>query len=466
MESDSEEPVNVEQEREIAVFRSYCALKNVMDAIMFCVENSDHELMKPVQNKHASHSRNLYRRFRGERTLSSSEGEESGSPFFDEGKGDKYSEMAAKKTFENFQQSYQEEVGLKLDKARENLAHLQPMTYRMEILEDIFSLLFLSHEDFCESIGSFEFDSDPDDDDNKHANVERVYSDRMNLSIISEEDFLDDSIGEKRKLSPRVSANSLGSPSKNVTQNTTVSTDYDEPFVEKSSKGSVAASVALKKVKVHAKNNSSSSHLTSISDKNILSNETQKRIISFLNSKQNRPIGFLLNDYLVRDILHFLKNSLSDLNESRLFLAKSSGRPKAKKTASSKVKESIEKALCGENLTTVKDEEILRRSTRLTQFVSEAWWRFQLIVPQEVPKSAHVILPQPVHLAEGDVSLLSSFEEQSFHSEGKLFLKRRVHFLNFFTPNHFTFYTNVMILYSNIRFQSSLLNELVHWFPA
>ena len=105
-----------EQERDIAVFYSFLALKEVMDGLWYAIQLS-HGLTDETCGKEALVEPRVARR------LDMFEGED------------------------RSEQLYQELVQDRFHRAKEYLSDLYPLHYRLEILEDIFSLLFLTSKD-------------------------------------------------------------------------------------------------------------------------------------------------------------------------------------------------------------------------------------------------------------------------------------------------------------------------------
>ena len=107
-----------EQERDIAIFYSFLALKEVMEGLWCAIQ-----LTHGTLPEEASGRRGVPTEPRVARRLDMS-GEEGRS-----------------------EQVYQELVQERFHRAREYLSDLYPLHYRLEVLEDIFSLLFLTSED-------------------------------------------------------------------------------------------------------------------------------------------------------------------------------------------------------------------------------------------------------------------------------------------------------------------------------
>ncbi|KAL8592591.1 hypothetical protein ACOMHN_026521 [Nucella lapillus] len=149
--SGSKEPISAEQEHDICIYRSYCAIKCIMDALVFCFENSQLALMNPVRIKTIPKSKHLYKAISVDAftSVSSSEGDESSTPSggpADKPSGEEHkSEMNGEVSGASFKETYQQQVWQRIQQAREHLQHLYPLAYRVEILENIFSLLFCRH---------------------------------------------------------------------------------------------------------------------------------------------------------------------------------------------------------------------------------------------------------------------------------------------------------------------------------
>nr|KAG5710770.1 hypothetical protein BaRGS_035172 [Batillaria attramentaria] len=158
-----------------------------MEAILFCYENSNLDLMNPISMKAVLKPRHLSKAFSCD-TLSSSEGDESSSPSggrSEEGVAPKLSatNLAAGMSF---QEVYRRRVWQRIQQAREHLQHLYPLTYRVEVLENIFSLLFCRHSDIMDGALSVEGDSD---DEAEGYDSKKGSSENLNMSTVSEEDL-------------------------------------------------------------------------------------------------------------------------------------------------------------------------------------------------------------------------------------------------------------------------------------
>ncbi|XP_035827727.1 zinc finger FYVE domain-containing protein 26 [Aplysia californica] len=427
-QKDQPEAINVEQQRDIAIFRSYCALKNVMDALLFSADNSDHELMNPVKVKRTVKVKSLQRNFMMEQSLSSSEGDDSSSPGLNmESKSEGDTAEKCHGDSDQFLQSYENMVTKKLKEAKEHLSHIQPLTFRLEILENIFSLLFVTHEDLLEHVsGTSEPDSGDENDDSKRSSSVDIAHDSLNMSLVSEDETVgDDSLFEKAKsLSPAPSSPLVPSP-----QPASSGVDYDEPFVDPLEKTKSLSPVA-------ETNQSSYFTLDSKLQKKVVEETSKQKLrdeIKTLTKKVKRkrkressseqssyPQGFLGNEYLVRDILHLLKDAAADLNAAKFSL---SGkvvdmiRRDSTKYSPVKLDPELEKVLQSSSITTIQPETLQKRITKLMQAVHEAWWRFQLVSHEAFPKQPGRILVEKITVTDDDINFLPLCDRKVFSSD-------------------------------------------------
>ncbi|KAI8788313.1 zinc finger FYVE domain-containing protein 26 [Biomphalaria glabrata] len=408
------EPINIEQQKDLAVYRSFCAIKNVMDALVFCFSNFEHKLMNPVHIKRLVKTKRLDQHFLSDHQVSSSEGEDSSSPFLRllkqpiEGDGTKLSS----ETSETFIQLYHETVTKKLRETRNHLAQLQPLTYRLEVLENIFSLLFVTHEDLQDVL---DLETDDENDDIKKSSFENL--DSLNISLFSDEE-------PAPKVSPPKISKSVEETVKSFPlPKTSSSLDYDIPFVDSNSQpayDTLPESSYFTLEFEHLKK--AEQYNQKISPENtILSKKKRKRRRSNSESSPNLLLGFLANEYLVRDLLHLLKTALADMNAAKFSIqsklstvsSKELNRPSKQRL----VDPALEAALQGSLKTSIQPEQLVQRTTKLTQAIHEAWWRFQLVAHDAIPREAGHILPERVIVTDSDIHFLPACDGQVFATD-------------------------------------------------
>ncbi|CAG5123694.1 unnamed protein product, partial [Candidula unifasciata] len=412
----SPEPINIEQQKDIAIYRSYCAIKNVMDAVMFCVNNFEHDLMNP-----------LHKNFTTEQSVSSSEGEDSSNGA--EACPSESERAKQKEDSQQFVQLYEQMVTMRLKETRDHLAQLQPLNYRLEVMENIFSLLFVTHEDICDPNGFAELEPSDDNEGSKLGSSDNL---PLESSILSEEDSpQDEQLLEQSKSEAKPGDRSPPSPTTGVVHERSrgASLDYDMPYIDPYQKhnDSVAFSEPPQ-----------SSYFTASPEIQNRASEFKKPVLEIFKQAHRESVqlarkprkkrkrldsepapdtivGFLCNEYVVRDILHLLKDALSDLNIAKFAL---SGKtfdlakrdifraPKSKQPSVPSVDLNLEPILQVHIPTSILPESLPKRITKLTQAVHEAWWRFQLIAHEAFPRQPFQILPEQVFVADNDINAL------------------------------------------------------------
>lgn len=386
-QSSQSSDINIERWRDISIFSGYCAIRNVMDAIYFCVDYSDSNLMNPVHKKdYRSHS-----------LLSSSDsGNENGhSKSFD-----------SKKC--NLQEIYTKNVTEKLLSTREYLSKLQPLTYRVEILQDIFSLLFVNHECIQESAFYEDIESeDCDDDRSRHSTADDIH-----IHNISE-----DSLTSPEILSPTIDQQQVFILP-NDDAGTMLVGSYDEPFENKKTmrklvtrRNSFTRQISNQKLD-RATDEITDTHVRNMSSDNLNDKFTDlptENVVSETGSTFSTDsslglfnLGFLNNEYLVRDILNLLKDALFDLESAQFQIRGSSPeknnsqRKKLPKDSCYKIIVSLEEPLTNIIQCSVTKETLHSKVSKLRTFISEASWRFQLVCHDKIPKKPGEVLLGPV----------------------------------------------------------------------
>lgn len=374
--------VHIERRRDISIYTGYCAIKNVMDAVYFCAECVHEKLVNPVQEPNSVTPL--------EHMISSmmSSGESGISD-----------------TGYNFQEEYSKNVTEKLNSAKLSLSKLQPLTFRTEILENIFSLLFLSHEDIQESSAIFDSDSDMEDDERRRGDTIVGHA-SLSQSLLSEGSTSSPSYSvDERTMSEEV----IEEVSSSYTGG------YDEPFVE------VVSEVKPKRLERSASQDKSSrsaylERLNSLKEKlaHQKGGSGNGSTISTGSTSNCQKLGFLCNEYLVRDILLMLKECLVDVTSARFQLL-----GKEKETLGKSVKAVIdvrlEEPLSRLVQSSVDKDALQRHVTQLQQFVSEAQWRFQLVCHENIPQTPGMVLAKPISFSheENDEEMAFSLQQKN-----------------------------------------------------
>ncbi|XP_076098495.1 uncharacterized protein LOC143068375 isoform X2 [Mytilus galloprovincialis] len=391
-ETDQSLDINIERWRDISIFSGYCAVKNVMDAVYFCIDYSDGKMTNPIQRKdYRSHS-----------ILSNSDA------------SSVQSKTSSEFIKSNFQNIYTKNVFEKLKSACEYLSKLQPLTYRVEIIEDIYSLLFVNHECIQESAFYEEFDSDEDfkEDDYRRNNAEE----NSRISTFSE-----DSLTSPEPASPRNEKKVFDLTNDEL--KSSLAGSYDEPFMERHPK-------KVDKIKKITSNYNGFTDSDNLQKLGKNKTEISKRSKGMYNNRITEPtlenracendstfstdsslglisVGFLNNEYLVRDILDMLKDALLDL-EGALFHVRgsyseksSSSKKSSKKQTCNKIIVSIEEPLTNIVQCSVTKESLQTRISSLRHYIHEANWKYQLVCHEKIPREPGEVLLEPIVVSMG-----------------------------------------------------------------
>lgn len=370
----------LEQEVDAAIYQGFRAIKYVMDAISFAADPTNwddtsetvvayHRMMSVggssdvdidmSQFKNLSSAQLLKRSEETFTSLSSSVSEFCTSPL------------------DMLQNVYEQNVVRKLQMAAEYVHRIFPLAFRIEILENLFSLLFVTYQDVAES-------SEPSDSGEQGSEGGTQEA--------------TEGTGAATPTTPRSpSANSIGGmlkcyPSESkqralFTQVPCGNADQDVQYFQ-SETSSDAGAVA--------ENHDTFQHLQQTPLIKMSSEAQDKRkesessptleiktgksgscsVNSGASSGGSKHIGFLVHEYIVRDLLMTLRDSLVDLSACRYSLLAQGSIPESDGDA-----RHLQALLDGVVTTSVENAQLTQRISRLTQYVSEALWRFQLVSP-------------------------------------------------------------------------------------
>ena len=383
---------SLDQKRDIAIYTGYCVLKSVMDAIMFCLESEETRLMKPVNN----YSR---RRINRLTSYSSNETDASGlsrhasSERLDVDVNTAKDESLTEEGVIDVQGLYRKHVTEKLNCAKSYLAKMQPLTFRVEMMENVFSLLFLTHEDIQETVMS-EYNSDEVDD--------KSFRSSTGTGVDSPSPRIHDSISFEI---PKVAIETTPDNISNMA--------YDVPFedIQKQKKKPGLDIVQVEQKLEKVKENIAKKSENLFSKKLPIPRESHRSSfsenISSVSNCSNWSLdhfGFVLNEYLVRDILALLKDSLLDVSAARFQLYGSRQDSRERVRASQEVKDTgsndldpeIEESLSYILKSSISKDSLQKRITQLQKYTSEAQWRYQLVVNDHIPKQVGEVLKEQV----------------------------------------------------------------------
>ena len=128
-----------EQERDIGIYQAFCAIKLVMDALYLCADKKSSQLSQDESSLKRSPSR--------KKSVSSCRRLISDS---DKDQIEEVKSLDLPLLADNPDESFELGIKKRLHKAADFLSLIQPLNFRLEILENIFSLLFLKYEDITE----------------------------------------------------------------------------------------------------------------------------------------------------------------------------------------------------------------------------------------------------------------------------------------------------------------------------
>jgi zinc finger FYVE domain-containing protein 26 len=366
-------PISIEQERDIAIYRSYCALKHFMDAMYFCADNSNcmprmSSVINDLECKDQGH---------GEQDL-------------------------------NFQEIYDMFVTRKLKAGKEQVSKLHPLSYRVETLENTFSLLFMTQEDVQEAV-ILHTDSGEDMPEDPNCSIDCADSAMLSIdsnlhslnstyetiseSELDDHDKLTMITNKLWRISRLKSENDLDVSVKLDSSAVEIgNVSYDEPFQN---------STARVERKVRRERSSTPGRKSSTEGKSEVKNHVEDLSnISTGSTSSTYKIGFIANQYIVRDFLAMLNECLLELDSAMYRLIGE----KVDMKESLGTSKSIQKALNRHMKCTVSEDNLQSRISRLRQYVSEAQWRFQLVSHDQIPSEPGKVLSTPFREEAAEIS--------------------------------------------------------------
>lgn len=303
---------------------------------------------------------------------------------------------------------YKENVITKLDAARDYLATIHPLRFRVELLENIFSMLFLTNEDICEHSNVHSDSGDEGAVDSRTHSRNASHS-SANSFALKENSGLVTADGAGHFLSISDENVMLWSDKTSSTANTSVETVTGRATVQ--TKDPLLSRVEqYPKKEVSGQRESFAIHKVGLKDEASSIVVDPRRtsgntsVTSAASNTSTYKVGFLVNEYIVRDILHLLKESLGELNSTRFKLT-NSGRdsPTEASIISMNERREMEPLLDKCIASDVPAEKLPQRISKLQQCVSEATWRFQLASHDWLPAEVGEIAVDPAKIKDGEI---------------------------------------------------------------
>ena len=243
--------------------------------------------------------------------------------------------------------SWECHVTQKLLSARKYLSELFPLTYRVEILEDLFSLLFVRHEHFQTNGGGAMSDSGGEEG--------LVDDDWLNKSCTSLESVeIPDITGTN---SEQAAQQHQGM--KEVTFHRELSNVAEGQL--NSNKGATMENVQRSNnPTLGILKRSNGFHANGSSEASQYSNSSL--------SLQGK-IGFVASERFTHDVISVLKECMLDLTTAKY----------SQQAQQAKVDQRTSRQMTKHMKCSVKSSALAHRISKLTQHINEAWWRYQLV---------------------------------------------------------------------------------------
>ncbi|XP_019625924.1 PREDICTED: zinc finger FYVE domain-containing protein 26-like [Branchiostoma belcheri] len=346
----SEGPQSLQQQRDISIYRGYCAIRCFMDAIL--------------------HGQDLGMKARASSSVSA-------------GSHNSNTQPAAQ-----MEEMYAKHVTKNLEVGKDHLSQIQPLTFRAEVLENIFSLLFVTHDDLLDDRSVL---SDSGGEEGQYE-LDRTNRGSRRESLLSCPPSLDSSmemVSSTEVYRVLTETNTTWKPNVQGTvldailpasEGIAIGKEATVPGSKEEATGKEEPTTKTKRKKVNNKDHHPS--LSDIAepaseDKNGLSGHSSGRSGDGWTREVPR-LGFLMDECLVRDVLAVLKECFLNLKSAKF----------AKLGQGQNIEdEDLLKCVSS----SITESSLQQRISRLDQCINEAQWRFQLVVPEYVPKQPGLI---------------------------------------------------------------------------
>ena len=264
------------------------------------------------------------------------------------------------------QSIYERNVIRKLQMAAEYVRRIYPLSFRVEVLENLFSLLFVSHQDVDDS-------SEPSDsgeqgsEDGTQETIARIPTPTTPISPST------GSIGAEFKCYPsEAKRRSLFAEIHPKCLQSKTTSDVAGGFEQPQQRASQIRTSSVTQDKQRERESSSTSEVKP-------GKTGSCSVNSGTSSSGSKHIGFLAHEYIVRDLLVTLRDALVDLSACRYsILGQDSVHESDQSDGDAR---RLQYMLEGSVATSVESTQLTQRISRLTQYVSESLWRFQLVSP-------------------------------------------------------------------------------------
>ncbi|CAH1802978.1 unnamed protein product, partial [Owenia fusiformis] len=399
-------PVSIEHERDVMLYRSYVIMKHFIEVISFPSSTVYNQYRCSRKSRSSS-------RTNPESVQATHETRDTEESDFSESqlqRSHPASPMATQDWLA-YTDIYKIQVTEKLKAGAQMLSKVFPLNYRVELLENIFSLLFCTHDDIQDDIIV----------ENEHIDADNIHDEPVSMDT-SLEQSLDVSLDQvDLNETPNIAHqmeefSKVGHQFEITAADISIATEATPSWPHKAvphEDPSDVTVITLEKEQLPMKEDEfqternirmtpriDSERKTSgnMSSASVLSNNQQK-------------LGFLADEHIVRDILSTLKECIIDLNSAKYTL-----QGQGSSDTGIEVTPSIETELTKHLESCVKVETMQLHITRLTQYISEAQWRFQLVASSNIPRqpgSVSMATTSPSESEEDSILSESEPEESS-----------------------------------------------------
>ena len=329
--------LDLEQKRDCAIYLSFLITKNVMLALMFSASQSQ----------------------RHKRTESSTESKE--NTLQKDGRIEEVTNLrglSSSTSGETESESWEACVSARLQSAREQLTTLHPLTYRVEVLENLFSLLFARSEDICNPDLDVPVMSDSGGEE---GHVDEEWN---NMSLTSL-DSIESPIKESILLTEFTFSRSMPlDAGKSLPTRRELSTTFEDVGRDRSqSTADTISTVTLTDDRTELDGKQLRTLKTTSSETN-----SQQSFLNLYGLSVDK-VGFLTDRRFMEELLALLKGCIDDVNTAKMATM---GTVQDSEVTS-------EEILDSHIASSVRRTHLAQHIAQLTKRINEARWRYQLV---------------------------------------------------------------------------------------
>ena len=272
----------------------------------------------------------------------------------------------------------------KLNEAKQCLSKVHPLRFRVELLENIFSMLFITNEDMCQDAGAHSDSGEEGAADSR--TLSRTASHGSTNSMTASQ-----TVEDASHFFSISDENVMLWSDKTSSANTSVETVVNTQTVQ--SRDPLLSLVKISSRK-EAPSQGESFVVSKVQLKDVLSPNVASRrrasgnasVTSSASASNACKVGFLVNEYIVRDVLQTVKDCLMELSATKFkLMSNSEDSPSDVPTVTITERRQMESSLTNCIDSDISKEKLQQRISKLQQCVSEATWRFQLACHDWLP---------------------------------------------------------------------------------